>query len=321
MKRSLLLAALLSASSLCAYAQNAAQSLSFVVPYPAGGPLHTSAQLLADGAQQNLGNIAVVNKPGAGGATGVEWVAKAKPQDNLVVMGAVATHAVLPHLGNALGYDIDKDFKPLLLVARVPNVLVMTKERAEQLKLQSTSDLVAYAKANPDTLKIGSAGKGSIGHIAGEMFKSLANLRMSNQLYEGASATQKALLNGEVDMVFDNLASALPLIESGKLQALSVTTLGRNVALPKTPPMNDAVPGFDVTTWFGVFAPASLPDKDAQKYVQAFQTALSEPKYRAQYQKMGIAPEDMRLKEFSEFVKRENRKFQFLISATKIKTR
>nr|MBO1996845.1 hypothetical protein [Staphylococcus epidermidis] len=146
------------ASSLCAYAQMPPS------PFLCGAPsrwrpLHTSAQLLADGAQQNLGNITVVNKPGAGGATGVEWVAKAKPQDNLVVMGAVATHAVLPHLGNALGYDIDKDFKPLLLVARVPNVLVMSKERAEQLKLQSTSDLVAYAKANPDTLKIGSAGR------------------------------------------------------------------------------------------------------------------------------------------------------------------
>lgn len=318
-KRPLLLAALLSASVFSAFAQNATQPLSFVVPYPAGGPLDTSAHLLSEGARQNLGAITVTNKPGAGGVTGVDLIAKAQPQQNLVVMGAVATHAVLPHLGKALSYDVNTDFKPLILVARVPNVLVTTKARAAELKLQNTTDLVAYIKAHPNGLKLGAAGNGSIGHIAGEMFKTLANLRISNQQYEGASAAQKALLKGEVDVVFDNLASALPLIASGELVPLAVTTLSPNIALPNVPPMNEAVPGFDVATWFGVFAPASLPDKDAQKYAEAFQAALNDPKYRSQYRKMGIAQENMRLLEFSEFVKRENRRFQFLISATKIK--
>ena len=319
MKRSLLLAALLSASAFASYAQNASLPLSFVVPYPAGGPLDTSAHLLAQGAQQNLGSITVTNKPGAGGVKGVELIAKARPQENLVVMGAVATHAVLPHLGTPPGYDVYKDFKPLILVARVPNVLVITKARAAELKLQNTSDLVAYIKANPNQLKIGSAGNGSIGHISGEMLKSLANLRLLTVQFEGTSAAQKALLKGDVDMVFDNLASALPLIASGELVALSVTTPARNVALPNVPSVNEAVPGFDVATWFGIFAPANLPDKDAQKYASAFQAALADPRYREQYRKMGIAQEDMRLQEFAEFVKRENRKFQFLISATKIK--
>ncbi len=319
MNRSALLAAWLCASAFGAMAQNASQPLTFVVPYPPGGPLDTSAHLLAEGAQPSLGAITVANKPGAGGATGAALIANAKPQENLVVMGAVATHAVLPYLGTPPAYDAQKDFKPLILVARVPNVLVMKKERAEQLGIHRTSDVVAYIKANPGVLKMGSGGNGSIGHIAGEMLKSLANLQMQNRPYAGAAPAQQALLSGEVDLVFDNLASALPLINNGQLLALSVTTPDRNLALPQVPSANEEVPGFDVATWFGVFAPASLPDKDAQRYAQAFQTALTHPQYRAAYRKMGIAPEDMRLQELSHFVNQESRKFQFLINTIKIK--
>ena len=129
----------------------------------------------------------------------------------------------------------------------------------------------------------------------------------------------QALLSGEVDMVFDNLASALPLINNGELVALSVTTPDRNVALPNVLSVNEEVPGFDVATWFGIFAPASLPDKDAKKYAQAFQVALTDPKFKDQYLKMGISPEDMRLQELAHFVKQESRKFQFLINTIKIK--
>ena len=249
MKRSLVLAALLCGSAFGAMAQNASLPLTFVVPYPPGGPLDTSAHLLAKGAEQTLGAITVANKPGAGGATGAALIAKAKPNENMVVMGAVATHAVLPFLGTPPGYDALKDFKPLILVARVPNVLVMKKSRADQLGIKSTSDVVAYIKNTPGSLKMGSGGNGSIGHIAGEMLKSLANLQMQSVPYAGAAPAQKALLGGEIDLVFDNLASALPLIKSGELVALSVTTPDRNVALPNVPSANEEVPGFDVATW------------------------------------------------------------------------
>lgn len=319
MNRSVILAALLCGSAFASLAQNPSQPLTFVVPYPPGGPLDTSAHLLAQGAKQALGDITVTNKPGAGGATGAALIAHAKPEENLVVMGAVATHAVLPNLGTAVDYDAQKDFKPLILVARVPNVLVMKQTRAEQLGIKSTSDMVGYLKAHPGALRMGSGGTGSIGHIAGEMLKSLANLQLQNVPFAGAAPAQKALLGGDIDMVFDNLASALPLINSGELIALSVTTPDRNVALPKVPSVNEEIPGFDVATWFGVFAPSTLPDKDAQKYAQAFQSALLDPQYKAQYQKMGIAPEDMRLNELSHFVKQESRKFQFLINTIKIK--
>lgn len=317
--RSVILAALLCGSAFAALAQNASLPLTLVVPYPPGGPLDTSAHLLARAAKPLLGDITVTNKPGAGGATGAALIAHAKPNENMVVMGAVATHAVLPYLGSTVNYDAQKDFKPLILVARVPNVLVMKRSRAEQLGIKSTSDMVAYLKTHPGTLRLGSAGTGSIGHIAGEMLKSLANLQLQSVPFAGAAPAQKALLGGDVDIVFDNLASALPLINSGELMALSVTTTDRNLALPKVPSVNEEVPGFDVATWFGVFAPSTLPDKDAQKYAQAFQTALNDPQYKAQYQKMGIAPEDMRLQELSHFVKQESRKFQFLINTIKIK--
>ena len=317
MKRSLVLAALLCGSAFGAMAQNASLPLTFVVPYPPGGPLDTSAHLLAKGAEQTLGAITVANKPGAGGATGAALIAK--PNENMVVMGAVATHAVLPFLGTPPGYDALKDFKPLILVARVPNVLVMKKSRADQLGIKSTSDVVAYIKNTPGSLKMGSGGNGSIGHIAGEMLKSLANLQMQSVPYAGAAPAQKALLGGEIDLVFDNLASALPLIKSGELVALSVTTPDRNVALPNVPSANEEVPGFDVATWFGVFAPSSLPDKDAQKYAHAFQGALTDPRFKGEFMKMGISPEDMRLGELQHFVQQEGRKFQFLINTVKIK--
>ncbi|GAB2456499.1 tripartite tricarboxylate transporter substrate binding protein [Comamonas humi] len=317
MRRLFLTGALLYGMAACALAQNASQPLTFVVPYPAGGPLDASAKLLAEGAKSALGSITVANKPGAGGATGAALIAQAKPGENLVVMGAVATHAILPWLSK-LPYDAQKDFKPLILVARVPNVLVMTKARAQALNLKSTADVVAYLKAHPNGLSMGSGGHGSIGHIAGEMLKTLANLQMNNRPYAGAAPAQKALLGGEVDLVFDNLASALPLIKSGELVALSVTTPDRNIALPNVRSVNEEVPGFDVATWFGVFAPASLPDADAKRYALAFQDALTDPRFKGEYQKMGIAPEDMRLQELAQYVKQEGRKYQFLIKATRI---
>ncbi len=301
-------------------AQSPEVPLTIIVPYPAGGPLDTSAHILADGARAQLGEIKVENKPGAGGSTGADLVAKSPPGNNRLVMGAVATHAVNPWLSRSFPYDALKDFTPLVLVARMPNVLVMNAEQAKRLGIGNTADLVQYLKKNPDQLKYGSGGNGSIGHISGEMFKSLTNTRMPSVHFQGSSPALAALAAGQVDVVFDNLASSLPQIKDGKLKALGVTTLGPSAALPGVPSINDAVPGFNVSTWFGLFAPATLPAADARRYAEAFTQVMQSPQHQAQFAKMGFVPEKLTLDGFRSFVQSENSKYGFLIKAVKIRT-
>ncbi len=305
--------------ALGAQAQTPSAPLTIVVPYPAGGPLDKSAHILATAAQGKLGAIKVDNKPGAGGNVGADLVAKAPAGGNLLLMGAVATHAVNPWLYKSFPYDPIKDFTPIALVARTPNVLVMSADQAKALNIHTTADLVKYLKAHPDQLKYGSGGNGSIGHIAGEMFKSLTNTRMPHTPFQGAGPALKALQEGGVGVVFDNLASSLPLIQSGKLKALGVTSLSNDGALPGVPSINSEVPGFNVSTWFGLFAPASLPADAAQKYAAAFSAAMGSPTVKDQFKKMGLDPEELTLGGFGAFVKSEHGKYGFLIKAAKIK--
>ncbi|MFY3383297.1 Bug family tripartite tricarboxylate transporter substrate binding protein [Paracidovorax sp. MALMAid1276] len=300
--------------------QNPSAPLTLVVPYPAGGPLDISARIVAEGAAAQLGPITVQNKPGAGGSIGADQVAKSAKASNQVLMGAVATHAVNPWLYKKnFPYDALKDFKPIALVARTPNVLVVNAAQAAKLGIKTTPDLVAYLKKNPEQLQYGSGGNGSIGHISAEMFKSLTNTRMGHTPFQGSKPALAALESGQVLLVFDNLASALPQIQSGKLLALGVTTLSRNEALPNVPSINENVQGFNVSTWFGLFAPAALPDADARRYADAFTAAMQSPAGREKFKKMGIAPEELTLDGFAQFVRSENSKYEFLIRAAKIK--
>lgn len=317
--RSTLFSVALATAATAALAQTPSAPMTIVVPYPAGGPLDTSARIIAEGAAAQLGAIKVENKPGAGGGTGADLVAKSPAGSNQLLMGAVATHAVNPWLYKNFPYNPIKDFKPISLVARTPNVLVVNAEQATKLGIKTTPDLVQYLKKNPDQAKYGSGGNGSIGHISAEMFKSLTNTKMGHTPFQGSNPALAALQSGQVLLVFDNLASALPHIRSGKLHALGVTTLSRSDALPQVPSINDAVQGFNVSTWFGLFAPASLPQADAQRYAAAFTAAMQSPAGKEKFKQMGITPEELTLDGFAQFVRSENSKYEFLIRAAKIK--
>ncbi|RZJ53046.1 MAG: tripartite tricarboxylate transporter substrate binding protein, partial [Acidovorax sp.] len=192
-------------------------------------------------------------------------------------------------------------------------------EQASKLGIKTTPDLVQYLKKNPNQFKYGSGGNGSIGHIAAEMFESLTNTKMDHTPFQGSKPALAALESGQVLLVFDNLASALPQIKSGKFLALGVTTLSRNEALPDVHSINDSVQGFNVSTWFGLFAPASLPDADARRYATAFAAAMHSPAGKEKFKKMGITPEELTLDTFAQFVRSENSKYEFLIRAAKIK--
>ncbi len=285
-----------------------------VVPYPPGGPLDTAARALAERVKDTLGIIVVENRPGAGGNLGVDHVAKSPPDGYSLVIGAVATHAVNPWLFSKLPYDPVKDFAPITLIAHVPNVLVMAPERADKLGIRTASELIDYARKNPARLNYASGGNGSAGHMAGELMKSQANVSAVHIPYAGAAPAQLGLLAGQTDFMFDNLASATAQIKAGKLRALAVTTAQRASAMPDVPTMADAgLVGFDVSTWFGVFAPAGTPPEIVTRLNSAFGAALRSPDMRERLARMGADPAPGTPEQFAALVRSELAKYEKVV--------
>jgi tripartite-type tricarboxylate transporter receptor subunit TctC len=315
------LRALLAAAALLASTVTVAQSSAYptrpvrlVVPYPAGGPLDTAARALAERLKESLGTVVVENRPGAGGNLGVDQVAKSPADGYTLVIGAVATHAVNPWLFGKLPYDPIKDFVPITLIAHVPNVLVMTPERAAQLKIASARDLVAYMRSHPGQLNYASGGNGSAGHMAGELLKSQAKVSAVHIPYAGAGPAQLGLLAGQTDFMFDNLASATAQIRAGKLMALAVTVPQRAPALPEVPTLAESgLPGFDVSTWFGVFAPAGTPAAVVARLNETMTAALRTPEMKERLARMGAEPAPMSSQQFAALIAAELAKYEKVV--------
>lgn len=318
-RRSLVLGAAGAATVLAAPAARAqARPLRLVVPYPPGGPLDISARLLADKVKDSLGPVIVENRAGAGGNLGADLVAKSAPDGQTLVMGAVATHAINPWLFRQLPYDPVRDFTPITLVAQVPNVLVMNVETAQRLGVSSVAELVAHARKNPGRLNYGSGGNGSAGHLAGEMFKAQAGVFMVHIPYAGGNPAQLALLSGQVDLNFDNLAAASANIKAGRLKALAVTTARRSSAMPELPTVAESgkalgLGQFDIDTWFGLFGPARLPAETTQRLNRAFVAALGAPEVKARLAQLMAEPAPMTPDEFGAFVQRELAKYEGVV--------
>ena len=292
-----------------------AKPIRLIVPYPPGGPLDIVARALAEKVKDSLGTVVVENRPGAGGNLGMDLVAKSAPDGLTIGMGAVATHAINPWLYSKLPYDPIRDFTPITLVAQVPNVLVMNVDTAKKLGIRNVADLVAYAKANPGTLNYGSGGNGSAGHLAGEMFKAQAGVYMVHIPYPGGAPAQLALLSGQVDLNFDNLAAASANIKSGKLVALAMTTAKRSSAMPEVPTIAESgaklgLAAFDIDTWFGLFGPAGLPAATTQRLNKAFTEALASPELKARLTTLLAEPAPMTPEQFAAFVRAELGKYE-----------
>jgi tripartite-type tricarboxylate transporter receptor subunit TctC len=318
-RRLLTLAALASPWALPALAQ--AKPIRLVVPYPPGGPLDIVARALADKVKDSLGPVVVENRPGAGGNLGADLVAKAAPDGLTIVMGAVATHAINPWLYAKIPYDPIRDFTPITLVAQVPNVLVMNVDTAKKLGIASVADLVAYAKKNPGTLNYGSGGNGSAGHLAGEMFKAQAGVYMVHIPYAGGPPAQLALVSGQVDLNFDNLAAASANIKSGKLKALAMTTAKHSSAMPELPTIAESgaasgLAHFDINTWFGLFGPAALPPATTQRLNKAFTDALASPEIKARLATLLAEPSPTTPEQFAAFVRAELAKYEKVVKAS-----
>jgi tripartite-type tricarboxylate transporter receptor subunit TctC len=308
-------------AALPAVAQVSGKPIRLVVPYPPGGPLDAAARALADKVKDSLGTVVVDNRPGAGGNIGADLVAKAAPDGTTIVMGAVATHAINPWLFSRMPYDALADFTPITLVAQVPNVLVMNAETAQRLGIASVRDLVAYMKKNPARLNYGSGGNGSAGHLAGEMFKTQAGVFMVHIPYAGGAGAQLALLSGQVDLNFDNLAAASANIKSGKLRALAVTTAQRSSAMPEVPTVAEGgrdlgLGRFDINTWFGLFGPAKLPADVTARLNKAFVEALNTPDVKARLATLMAEPSPTTPEAFAAFVRAEHAKYGPVVKAS-----
>ena len=301
-------------SSTAAPAQT--RPIRLVVPYAAGGPIDVTARLLAERVKDSLGPVIIDNRPGGGGNIGADVVAKAAPDGLTIGIAAVATHAINPWLFSKMPYDAVKDFTPITQMVRVPNVLVMNAETAGRLKIDSLADLIAYGKAHPGKLNYGSGGNGSAGHLAGEMFKRDAGIFAVHIPYNGGNPAQLALLSGQVDFNFDNLATAAPNIRSGKLKALAVTTLRRSPNLPDVPAVAETLKGFAIDTWWGLVAPAKTPRDVVVKLNQAFVAALQSPETKTRFAGLMAEPAPTSPEEFANFMKAELSKYERVVKAS-----
>jgi tripartite-type tricarboxylate transporter receptor subunit TctC len=310
--RALVLAALAALAGTAAAQGWPARPVHLVVPYAAGGPVDLSARLLAARLQPALGQPVVVeNRVGAGGNIGADYAAKSAPDGHTLVMGAIATHAINPALFPKLPYDPVRDFRHVSLVVQVPNVLILNNE----VPARGVQELVALLKKNPGKLDFASGSTGSTGHLAGELFKQMTGTYMVHIPYKGSAPATADLLAGRVHLMFDNLASALPNIQSGKVRALAVTTMGRSGFLKDLPTLDESgLRGFDLTTWWGVMAPAKTPDAVVERLFAETRAAMQSPELKERLRAMGSETAGLASPAaFTAFVEREKNVYAGLV--------
>ena len=285
--------------------------IKLVVPFPPGGPLDLAGRAIADHLSKTWGQPVVVdNKPGAGGNIGADLVAKSPPDGYTIVMGALSTHAVNPHLFAKMPYDALKDFAPVTLVAMTPNVLVLNPA----VKANDVKELIALAKASPGKLSFASGSNGSAGHLAGELFKTLAGIDIVHVPYKGGAPAMQDLLGGQVQFMFDNLANSTAQLKAGKLKALAVTTAKRSALAPELPTMAEAgVPGFDISTWYGIMAPAGTPPDVVKKLNAEIVRFLGSDEAKEKLKAQGAEPAPMSPEQFDQFIRAEWTKYAKIV--------
>ena len=290
-----------------------------VVPFAPGGTTDILARALAPELGKAFGQTFIVdNKPGAGGNIGADTVAKAAPDGYTLLMGTVGTHAINAALYPKMPFDPVRDFAPITLVAGVPNVLVMNPAKAEAYKVNSVADLVRYARANPGKLNMASSGNGTSIHLSGELFKSMTGTYMLHFPYRGSGPALLDLIGGTMDLMFDNLPSALPQIRAGKLKALAVTTATRSAAVPELPTIAEAGPlkGFEASSWFGLLAPAGTPADIVNRIQQETTKALQSAALKERLLSQGAIPGGQTPAEFAKFIAAETTKWAQVVKAS-----
>ena len=271
-----------------------------IVGFSAGGSTDVVARVVGKEIGEALGQPVVIeNRPGAGSNIAAEMVARAEPDGYTLLMVAV-TSAINHTLYKNLKFDLVEDFEPVALAVRVPNVLVVHPD----VKANSVAELVDLLKKNPGEINFASSGSGTSIHMAGELFKLRADVDVAHIPYKGSANALTDLIGGQVQYMFDNMPSAWPHVESGKLRALAVTTADRSETAPDLPTMQEeGFEDFDVSSWFGVIGPKGMPEEAIEKLNKAIREALQKPEVRERFAGLGAVPADTTPEQFGDFIK------------------
>ncbi|EGI75902.1 Bug family tripartite tricarboxylate transporter substrate binding protein [Hylemonella gracilis] len=296
----------LAAGPLLGHAQSKdwpSKPVTLVVPFPAGGGTDAFARPLSAAFAKVTGQQLVIdNRGGAGGTLGASIAAKAAPDGYTLFMGAVH-HAIAPAMYPKLDYDIEKDFVPLVLVATVPQVLVVNPQKVPESDFKS---FLARVLKNPDKLNYASAGGGTSHHLAGELFKQQTGAAITHIPYRGSGPALQDLIAGNVDMMFDGLGSSATHIQSGRVKALMVAGAKRNAAFPEVPCAAEVgLPEYTVQTWYGIWAPKGTPAAAQTRAVEAIRAAGATPDAQAVWAKQGAEFSPFTQRQFGQFVSSE----------------
>jgi tripartite-type tricarboxylate transporter receptor subunit TctC len=309
-----------SATALCAASSPAlaqsAQSypnkpIRVVVPFPPGGPTDLVARLVGNKLAERWSQpVLVENRAGAGGTIGAEIVARAAPDGYTLVMGSTANMAVNVTLFKKLSYDPIKDFAPVNLAAVTPSLLVVNPK----FPASNVKEFIAYAKANPAAINYATGGVGTPSHLAAEMFKTMSGIQMNHVPYKGSIPALTDIMGGQVTLMFDSMASALPFAKTGKLKALAQTGAKRSASVPDLPTISESgLPGYDVAGWFGFLAPAGTPHDILHKLSGEITTILNLPDVKERYLLLGAEPGPATPEDFAAFLKSEISKWAKVI--------
>jgi tripartite-type tricarboxylate transporter receptor subunit TctC len=304
-----------------AYSQAAwpTKPVKIIVPFAPGGTTDLLARAMAPELSKAFGQSFIVeNKAGAGGNVGADAVAKSPADGYTLLMGTVGTHGINVALYDKMPFDPIKDFSPVTLVAGVPNVMVMNTDKAKSLGINTVADFIKYAKANPGKLNMASSGNGTSIHLAGELFKSMSGTYLVHFPYRGSGPALLDLVGGTMDVMFDNLPSALPHIKSGKLKALAVTSSQRSAVLPDVPTVEEAgnLKGFDASSWFGLLAPAGTPADIVNRLQQESAKAMNNPAVKEKLLAQGAIPGGNTSAEFSKMIASEIKKWAQVVKVS-----
>ncbi|CAM3988470.1 Bug family tripartite tricarboxylate transporter substrate binding protein [Bordetella muralis] len=291
--------------------------ITLVVPFPPGGTTDLLARLVAREAGNRLGqNMVVENRPGAGGGIGAAAVARAQPDGYTLVMGTLGTQVTNQFIYAQMPYDSARDFAPVTLVANSPNVLLVSPK----LGISTVAELLERARRTPGALNFASTSLGGSPHLSGELFNGMAKVDIRHVPYKGSAPAMTDLLGGQVQMMIDNLPSAMGQIQAGTVKALAVTTPERVPLLPNVPTVAEAgLPGYEVNAWFGLLAPAGTPDAVVSRIYSAVANAVAEPAVRRQIEALGAIPVASTPQAFSDIIRADTEKWQQVIRNAGIK--
>jgi tripartite-type tricarboxylate transporter receptor subunit TctC len=286
-----------------------------VVPFPPAGATDILSRELARLLSERLKQQVIVdNKPGAGGALGSDLVAKSAPDGYTIQMATSSTHSIGPSLNPKIPYNAQTDFTPVAHVANATNVLVVSPS----VKANTVAELIAEIKAKPGQFNFGSSGNGTIVHLTGELFKSMTGTYIVHIPYRGTALVIPDMVSGQIQMLFDNVASALPHIRDGRVKALGVTSLKRSPLLPNVPTVADTVPGFESSTWFGVFGPKNMPAEATQRLNTEIGAILRTPEFQERLRTLGYDAAGGSPADFAKVVASDTAKWAQLIKERRI---